>query len=96
MSGRFANLPAMAGDWFTIVAEIPRDHVAEVCIYLEAMDNIALVRTPWRGIGRINIYAWEGARADVMGAIAELASEFPFSIVETAPGMKDIERLWEE
>jgi len=93
---RFASLPALRGDWFTVVANIPRDHVADVCIYLEAMDNVALVRTPWRGIGQINIYAWEGVREDVMGAIAELAAEFPFDIVEVAEGMKDIDRLWEQ
>ncbi len=82
------------GEWFTLVIDLPDDRISDVCIYFEALDNMAMVRTPLRGEGRIHLYAWEGFRTQVDAALQELSTDFPIKVVEEAPGMLHIDVPW--
>ncbi len=92
-SRRF-SAPPFDGDWFTLVVDLPDERIADVCNYFEALDNMAMVRTPLRGDGRIHIYAWEGFRRRIDDALRELSAEFPITVAEESAGMMHIDLPW--
>lgn len=83
------------GDWVTQIVELPDEHIQMVCVLFEAYDNLALVRTPQAGVGRVYVYCWEGRLPLVQKVLRDMMAEFPLHIGEVHPGMLGSESLWD-
>ncbi len=93
-SDRFQRLPAMKGDWVTLVVELPLDAVAQVCVSFEGYDNVAMVRTPDAQVNQVFVYTWEGYLPIVRQILTELSMDVPVRVIDTVPGMKKIAGNW--
>ncbi len=92
---RFAY-PPPEGDWITQIVELPDDHIQMVCVLFEAYDNLALVRTPVAGVGRVFIYCWENRLPLVQKVLRDMMAEVPLRIGDVHPGMLGSEALWDQ
>ena len=94
MKTRFSHFPP-AGEWITVIATLPVEYIQRVCITIEGYDNLALVRTPVQGIGRLHIYTWENNADLVRSILTDLGREFPVHIEKLEPGMFQVDEIWE-
>lgn len=93
---RGQGLPAFDGQWLTVVVDLPPECIQLLCVLFEGYDNLALVRTPRQGQGRVHVYAWSGHLPTVERLLADLAATIPLTIASVQPGMADFAALWNE
>lgn len=91
-----ANLPQFSDPWATVIVDLPAESIQTICVLFEGYDNLALVRTPIQGQGRVYIYT-ASQNLELVGKIlADIRASVPLTITETAPGMKGLSELWNE
>ena len=94
-ASRFSSL-TQPGEWATICVALPVEGIQYLCVIFEGYDNLALVRTPWQGSGTIYIYTAEKNIEAVKQILTDIGATIPLTITQIAPGMKDLDALWQE
>lgn len=80
----------------TFVVTLPDDYIQHVCVIVEGYDNLAQVRTPAAGAGRVHIYTSTDNRATVHRILTELRATIPLTIEREAEGTFDLGGEWKD
>lgn len=87
---RFLGAPPPA--WFTQIVDLPPDFIQFVCVVFEGYENLAMVRTPIRGRGRIYVTGPESAWPTTEAVLRDLARDIPLRLVEKVDRL--VEDTW--
>ena len=82
-----AFLPAPEPPWTTLVVDLPAESILVVCAAFEAHDNLAIVRTPVQGRGRVHVACHAPQEAECRAVLSDLARNLPLRIVDARPGL---------
>lgn len=92
---RFARLPRFEGEWKTMVVELNQEAISTLGTTLEAYDNLALIRTPIAGKGRVHLYFNEQDEPTVRNVLRSIDATTPVHVLSVERGMKFLDELWE-
>lgn len=70
--------PAADLEWVTQEVLLPPECIQFFSVVIEAYDNLAMVRTPVRGQGRVYIFVRRADLPVIHGVLSDLARTLPF------------------